>query len=103
MTRSTMQHHTPENVLVPHETPESLRRFWFAIGVMALIGLPGTVLRLAGIHPAPALGALIFGLAILAAAFLLSWAAETAEMDISQGLALAIIALIAVLPEYAVD
>jgi len=98
-----MQHHTPENVQVPHETPESLKRFWLAIGAMVLIGLPGVVLRFAGIHPAPALGALIFGVAILAAAFLLSWAAETAEMDISQGLALAIIALIAVLPEYAVD
>jgi len=46
---------------------------------------------------------LIFGSAIVAAAFLLSWASETAEKDISQGLALAAIALIAVLPEYAVD
>ena len=46
---------------------------------------------------------LIFGGAIVAAAFLLTWASETAEKDISQGLALAAIALIAVLPEYAVD
>jgi len=46
---------------------------------------------------------LIFGGAIVAAAFLLTWASETAEKDVSQGLALAAIALIAVLPEYAVD
>ena len=70
---------------------------------MAVVCLPGIVLRLAGIHPDPIPGAIIFGLAILAAAFLLSWGAETAELDISQGLALAIIAIIAVLPEYAVD
>ena len=49
------------------------------------------------------LEALIFGLAIVGAAFLLSWAAEVAQLDISAGLAIAILALIAVLPEYAVD
>ncbi|MDP6606339.1 MAG: sodium:calcium antiporter [Dehalococcoidia bacterium] len=46
---------------------------------------------------------MLFGLTIVAAAFLLSWAAEAAEVDISQTLAIAVIALIAVLPEYAVD
>jgi len=76
---------------------------WTIIALMALVCLPGIVLRFAGIHPDPIPGAIVFGLAILAAAFLLSWGAETAELDISQGLALAIIAIIAVLPEYAVD
>ena len=76
---------------------------WTIIGLMALVCLPGIVLRFAGIHPDPIPGAIVFGLAILAAACLLSWGAETAELDISQGLALAIIAIIAVLPEYAVD
>jgi cation:H+ antiporter len=51
-------------------------------------------------HPAEAL---VFGLGIVGAAFLLSWAAEVAQLDISAGLAIAILALIAVLPEYAVD
>jgi len=51
-------------------------------------------------HP---VDALILGIAIVGAAFLLSWAAETAQLDISAGLAIAILALIAVLPEYAVD
>lgn len=45
----------------------------------------------------------IFGLAILAAASLLIWASEVAETEISQTLALAFLAIIAVLPEYAVD
>jgi cation:H+ antiporter len=34
---------------------------------------------------------------------MLSWAAELAQLDIPQALALALLALIAVLPEYAVD
>ena len=40
---------------------------------------------------------------ILGAAFLLSWAAEAAQHDMSAALAIAILALIAVLPEYAVE
>jgi cation:H+ antiporter len=51
-------------------------------------------------HPVEAA---LFGLAIVGAAFLLSWAAEVAQLDISAGLAIALLALIAVLPEYAVD
>ena len=80
-----------------------MRKHWLLVAIMVLLGTPGLVLELGGYHPAPEIAASLFGLSILAAAFLLSWAAETAEMDISQGLALAIIALIAVLPEYAVD
>lgn len=83
--------------------PSAYGKSWTIIAVTAMVCLPGIVLRFGGIHPDPVPAAIIFGLAILAAAFLLSWGAETAEMDISQGLALAIIAIIAVLPEYAVD
>jgi cation:H+ antiporter len=97
-----MEHPHP-HVAPIHETPESLHLFWLLIAGTVLVGAPGLVLRLAGVELAPALGSLVFGLAILAAAFLLGWAAETAEIDISAGLALAIIALITVLPEYAVS
>ncbi len=76
---------------------------WAFIALMAAIGAPAVILEVTNTHPEPWLGAIIFGVAILGGAFLLSWSAETAEMDISQGLALAIIAFIAVLPEYAVD
>jgi cation:H+ antiporter len=65
--------------------------------------VPALLLRaLAPDLPHP-LEALVFGVAIVGAAFLLSWAAEVAQLDISAGLAIAILALIAVLPEYAVD
>ncbi len=56
-----------------------------------------------GDHLEPTPRAIIFGIGILGAAFLISWVAEAAEMDIPQTLALAVLALIAVLPEYAVD
>ncbi|RSM85253.1 sodium:proton exchanger [Kibdelosporangium aridum] len=45
----------------------------------------------------------VFGLAVVGAAFVLSWAAEAAQVDISAGLAIALLAILAVLPEYAVD
>jgi len=47
--------------------------------------------------------AVLSGIAILAAAFLLSWGAEVAQLDMSQSLALVILSLIAILPEYAVS
>jgi cation:H+ antiporter len=40
---------------------------------------------------------------VVGAAFLLAWAAEVAQHDIPRSLALTVLALIAVLPEYAVD
>ena len=46
---------------------------------------------------------LVYGAGVVASAVLLSWAAEAAQVDISGSLAIAILALIAVLPEYAVD
>jgi cation:H+ antiporter len=61
------------------------------------------VLRLGGIHLSPVPSMLVFGPAIVASAFLLVWAAEAARHDISGSLATAILAVIAVLPEYAVD
>lgn len=68
-----------------------------------LLCLQWIVIRLSGVHLAPEMEALSAGLAIFGAAFILSWAAELAQLEISQSLALALLALIAVLPEYAVD
>ncbi len=65
--------------------------------------LPGLHFRLAGIHLGAPQTALMAGTAILGASFLLLWACDVAQMDIPQALALAVVALIAVLPEYAVD
>ncbi len=80
-----------------------MARGWAWIAVAFAASLPGMTARASGVHLGEAPAALTFGAAILAGAFLLTWAAEVAEMDISQGLALAFLALVAVLPEYAVD
>ncbi|MHB9130627.1 MAG: sodium:calcium antiporter [Armatimonadota bacterium] len=84
------------------------RRHIIPIAIAALLTLPGIFLRLSGLHEhflptMPALVALLSGLSVLGASFLLLWACDAVQEDISQTLALAIVALIAVLPEYAVD
>jgi cation:H+ antiporter len=79
------------------------RRQQLSILAAVLVTMPGLVLRLGHLHINDPIDALLYGLAIIGAAFMLSWAAETAQLDISAGLAIAILAFIAVLPEYAVD
>ncbi len=84
-------------------------RQWGIIGATTAAAAPAPVLRLLEVtgiaHPdiPNAVEALIFGLGIFAAATLLTWASEVAETEVSAGLALVALALIAVLPEYAVD
>lgn len=81
----------------------TLRRFAGYLGVAVAATLPALVLRFGGWRPNPLLDAALFGVAILAAGFMLSWGAEAAEKRVSQGLIIAAIALVTVLPEYAVD
>ncbi|HEV8424888.1 MAG TPA: sodium:proton exchanger [Actinomycetes bacterium] len=77
--------------------------------LLALVAcVPGSLLGLAelfhlgGPHLAPPLLALTYGVAVIGAAFVLAWAAEAAQLDVSASLAIGVLALIAVLPEYAV-
>ncbi len=74
-----------------------------AIALAALATAPGVIARLGGVGLGDVVAPVVFGLAILGSAFLLAWAAEALQLDVSQGLALTVLALIAVLPEYAVD
>ena len=80
-------------------TIRALRPYIIAVGMT----VPGLCLRF--LHPdvSPLLVALLSGMAILGASFLLTWACEVAQMDIPQAVAVAVVAFIAVLPEYAVD
>ncbi|WP_441246083.1 hypothetical protein [Kitasatospora sp. McL0602] len=73
------------------------------LGAACAGAAPAVVLRLAGVHLSPVPGMAVYGVGVLAAALLLMWAAETARADIAGPLALALLAFIAVLPEYAVD
>lgn len=71
--------------------------------VPVAVAIPGLAIRFGYIDAPVALTAVALAIAVIGSAFLLSWGAELAEKDIGTGLALAILALIAVLPEYAVD
>ncbi|TAK20506.1 MAG: sodium:calcium antiporter [Chloroflexota bacterium] len=73
------------------------------VALAALATVPGVAVAVLGTPLSDPIRAAIYGLAIVGAAFLLSWAAEVAQLDVSQGLALAALALIAILPEYVVD
>jgi len=86
-------------------TPARSRRRTLARSgvVTAAFVAPAVIIRIVGLHPDPVVALLVFGAAVVAASFLLAWAAEAAQIDVSGGLATAILALIAVLPEYAVD
>ena len=85
----------------PSGNPRALVLLWLAVALT----LPGIVMKLSGFHPheGPLTGLFVFGVTIVAAAFLLTWAAETAEGDLGSGVAIIILALVTVLPEYAVD
>ena len=80
-----------------------MRKFFLYVALAVAATLPGFYLRLSPLHVAPVLEAAIFFVAILGAGFLLSWGAEAAEEHVSQGLVIGVLALVTVLPEYAVD
>src|ERR1700675_3002750 len=79
------------------------KRQLLAVVLATCLTFPALGLRISGTHPESWIAALIFGTAVVGAAFLLAWSAEVLQLDVSAGLALAVLALIAVLPEYAVD
>ena len=80
---------------------------WFWIGLAVAVTLPGLFVRFFALkfveHDMPLWGSFLFGLSVIGAAFLLAWAIEAAQADVPKALALSVMALIAVLPEYAVD
>ena len=76
---------------------------WLYVAGAIVLTFPALYLKITSVHTDPQVGAIVFGLAIVGAAFLVTWAAESAQARTSQALVLALVALIAILPEYAVD
>ena len=79
---------------------ESFAGRWLPAFLAILATLPGLLIRFNLIDGSDPVRALWYGVAIVGAAFMLSWAAEAFQIDVSAGLALALLALIAILPEY---
>ena len=73
------------------------------LAMCAVAAIPAVGLRFSSLSAPPMVTMLIFGTAVVAASFVLAWAAEAVRKDISGALAVALLALVAVLPEYAVD
>ena len=76
---------------------------WLWIPIAIAAAVPGLAIWSAGAHPPAVAAAFFYGLAIVGAAFLLSWSLEVAELDIPRALAISVLAVVAVLPEYAID
>jgi cation:H+ antiporter len=74
-----------------------------AVAAASLPPVVWFVVHGAGLVATPVPTACLSGFAIFGAAFLLSWATEAAQIDVPGPLAVAFLALVAVLPEYAVD
>ena len=87
----------------PHLELAHHRAYRVTLPLTVAATVPGLLIRFDVVHVPIGVEAVAYGVAIFGAAFLLSWAAEVAQLDISQTLAIAVLALIAVLPEYAVD
>jgi len=64
---------------------------------------PGLLVRLTGSGvPYPA-QVLFYGASVVAASFLLAWACEAAQVDVAHGLVVAVVAFVAILPEFIVE
>ncbi len=73
----------------------------FALAVC--LPIPWAIVRLTNSHISPGWEVFLTGLSITGAAFLCAWSGELAQYDVSRSLAMAGLAIITVLPEYAVD
>ena len=76
-----------------------LAPFFLAIG----FAVPALYIALGHRAVDPIWGALFTGGAIIAAAFMLGWVGEAAEVDLSGGLTVGLLAVITILPEYIVS
>src|SRR6056297_2002111 len=81
----------------------SLRHPLVAVAAAILLTLPWIGVWASGGLDAAGPTVVLSGVAVLGSSFLLAWAAETAEADVPRSFAIAVLAVLAVAPEYAVD
>ena len=80
-----------------------LRHPLVAVAVAVALTAPWIAVILTGAGVGTVAAVVVSGVAILGASFLLAWGAETAEKDVPRAFAIAVLAVLAVAPEYAVD
>lgn len=64
---------------------------------------PAIVAQLAGFDLSAVVAVLLYAAAFVGAALLLVWGTELAQLELSAGIAITVLALVAILPEYAID
>jgi cation:H+ antiporter len=73
------------------------------IGIAVAFTVPGLLVRLTGGASPYPMQVIAYGAAVVAAAFMLAWATEAAQVDIGHGIVIAAVAFVAILPEYVVE
>lgn len=58
-------------------------RLWASVLILILVGVPAVLMLVLAISVEPVAASLVYGPGIVAGAFLLSWAAEVAQLDVS--------------------
>jgi cation:H+ antiporter len=81
----------------------NLRHPLAAVAGAAALSVPWVAVWASGTALGTNATVLVSGVAVLGASFLLAWGAETAEKDVPRAFAIAVLAVLAVAPEYAVD
>jgi cation:H+ antiporter len=82
---------------------EQLSPLNLRIAVAVAFTVPGVLVRFTGGAAAYPLQVVAYGAAVVAAAFMLAWATEAAQADIGHGVVIALVAFVAILPEYVVE
>jgi cation:H+ antiporter len=84
----------------PPSQPSPLQQH---VAFAAAFTIPGVLVRLTGGAAPYPLQVVAYGAAVVAAAFMLAWATEAAQVDIGHGVVIAVVAFVAILPEYVVE
>jgi len=87
----------------PSGTTGGPAQWHYRVAATAACTLPGLFVRLTGGVPSYPIQLIAYGAAVVAAAFLLAWACEAAQVDYANGIVVAAVAFVAILPEYIVE
>jgi cation:H+ antiporter len=87
----------------PAGAPAGLAPWHLRVAGTAACTIPGLLVRFTGGAASPPFQLVAYGAAVVAAAFLLAWACEAAQVDFANGLVVSAVAFVAILPEYIVE
>jgi cation:H+ antiporter len=88
---------------IPSRAAASFAPWQQRVALAVACTVPGLLVRFSGgVIPYP-LQLCAYGVAVIAAAFMLAWACEAAQVDVASGIVVAAVAFVAILPEYVVE